>query len=176
MSKKFLKCEKKFLANDNFIIVYTVEIVNSRVSGPLCASNVMKCYSIFGTRVNCIVMSACQSPTIHPTLPLPHTWRVHFICCYSAGMWLSHALYNSVLAFYGHRPCCYCNPVFVGLIDVCAGHLNVVVMLISHHYIAGRHRVAHGLDSSMDWIGLGHNFEERMWIRLDWVRSPKNHF
>jgi len=30
-------------------------------------------------------------------------------------------------------------------------------------------RVAHGLNSSMDWIGLGRNFEERVWIGLDWV-------
>ena len=36
-------------------------------------------------------------------------------------------------------------------------------------------RVGHGLDPSMDWIGLdwiglGQDFEETLWIGLDWVR------
>jgi len=43
------------------------------------------------------------------------------------------------------RPCCYCNPVIIGLIDVCARRLNVVAMLLVTsyktclcHYITGR--------------------------------------
>jgi len=28
-------------------------------------------------------------------------------------------------------------------------------------------RVRHGLDPSMDWIGLGQDFQETLWIGLD---------
>ena len=31
-------------------------------------------------------------------------------------------------------------------------------------------RVGHALDPSMDWIGLGQDFEETLWIGLHWVR------
>ena len=56
---------------------------------------------------------------------LPH-WYVSVIRLISSG-----ALLNSILAFYACRLCCCCHPFIIGLINVCACRLNVV-MLISH--------------------------------------------
>jgi len=32
-------------------------------------------------------------------------------------------------------------------------------------------RVGHGLDASMDWIGLGRMLEKLGWIGLDWIAA-----
>ena len=50
---------------------------------------------------------------------------------------------------YAHRPCCYCNPVFIGLVDVCAHRLNVVAMLINHQLYKGLANAKGPCDCSM---------------------------
>ena len=77
-----------------------------------------------------------RSPTLHPDFPPLITGSVHVISVTPLApgrpsFISSPTLHNSLLAFYACRLCCYCNPVFISLIDGCARHLNVM-MFISH--------------------------------------------
>jgi len=62
----------------------------------------------------------------------------------------SHALPNSVLAFYTCRLCCCCNPAFIGLVwRVCPSpetsnglNQSPVIKPACGHYFPGRHMLA----------------------------------